>query len=373
MRTKVIAAALLLAIGGTAYAADPPPDFYPGGAEPVITDKAAYKTFLEHNRAKIQQIGIAIAVMRANPQARGCIGATLTACIASIAQVYPVGSHFTADPRYQSQNAPLDDPELDINGKPLRPPSINLTLLVGGHGPDSVRMVFLHQAADGTVDDVDIAIPDTPLRARTFEEYERTKVYEAATAVMPGSCDLSDRRAFYQFIENVMKPKVSGGHSVDASALAITDYNHVNATGQLCGLDLEVRDDALVSTDSITLENPHGVSVSYWLSVAKPKTASTPVTAKPGHLGIRFLNLPPEIAKGMRQPNLTGAWVLAVDPGSAAEKAGFKVGDVVTIYDGAPIHGFADLQKAVAGSLSKLQVTAMVVRADGSVELHPKF
>jgi hypothetical protein len=372
-KAAALAAILALAASTTARAADPAPGFYPGGSEMAITDKAAYQAFLQHNKAKIDQIAVAIAVVRANPQARGCIDATVPACIATLAQVYPLGSRFTADPRYQSQNSPLDDPEVDINGKPLRTPVISLTLLVGRLGVDPLREVFLAQAPNGSVDRVDISILDTPLRARTFEEYERTKVYEATTAVMPGSCDLSDRRAFYQFIENVMKPTLSGDHSVEASALAITDYTNLKATGQLCGLNLEIRQDDSVSTDDVTLTNPHGVSISYWLGVSKPKTGAAPTPAKPLHLGIRFLNLPPEIAKGMRQPTLTGAWVVTVEPGSVAEKAGFKAGDVVTVYDGVPVHGFADLQKAAAASVSKGEVTATVVRLDGSVELHPKF
>ena len=53
---------------------------------------------------------------------------------------------------------------------------------------------------------------ESPLTARTFDDYERTKVYEAAVAVMPGTCDLQDRRKFYQFIENVMKPTEKGDH-----------------------------------------------------------------------------------------------------------------------------------------------------------------
>jgi hypothetical protein len=365
----MLVAALLLAIGGTARAGNLPPDFYPGGSEVMITDKGAYKSFLEHNRAKLQQIGIAIAVMRANPQTRGCIDATVSACIATMAQIYPVGSHFTADPRYQSQNAPLDDPESDINGKPLRSPAIMLTLLGGG----PFRMVFLDEAENNMVDAVNISLADNPLRAKTFDDYERTKVYESATAVMPGTCDLSDRRAFYQFIENVMKPTLSSSHDVDANALAITDHTGASIHGQLCGLDVEIGESGSVSTDNVTLENPHGVSVRYWLAVARSKTAPAPAPPKPGRLGVRFLNLPPEIARGMHQPTLTGAWVLGVEPGSVAERAGFKLGDVVTVYDGAAVHGFADLQKAIAASASKAEITATVVRADGSTELHAKF
>jgi hypothetical protein len=360
---------------GLASAADPPPGFYPGGAEVSIEDRSAYQAFLERYKAKIQQIGMDILIVRANPQTKGCVGATVAACIASIAQTMPVGSHFVADRRYQSQNAPLDDPELDVNGKPLRSAAIDLTILVGTMGIDPMRVVFLDQAANGTVDRVDVSVAESPLTARTFDDYERTKVYEAAVAVMPGTCDLQDRRKFYQFIENVMKPTEKGDHSLDATALAITDSSSLEATGHLCGLDVGIRTDASVSTDNVTLENPHGVSVNYWLSVAASADAQpAPATAPtPLKLGIKTLNLPPELAAAMHRPGLTGAWVLAVQPGSVAEKAGFRVGDVITAYDGSAIHGVADMQAATLAAKAKPEVSVTVVRTDGAVELLAKF
>jgi len=341
-----------------------------------IADQTAFRTFLDHNKAKIQQIGLAIVVVRANPAAKQCVGATVVVCVASLAQTMPVGSNFTADPRYQSQNAPLDDPDVDINGKPLPSAPIGLRLLIGTLGVDPLRMVFLHQDSTGMVDRVDVSIVESPLSAKTFDDYERTKVYEAAVAVMPGTCDLQDRRKFYQFIENVMKPSEKGNHSLDATALAITDNSSLEATGRLCGLDIGVRADASVSTESVTLENPHGVSVSYWFSVAAPAdgSLSAPASAPaPMKLGIKFLNLPPEIATAMHQPHLVGAWVMVVQPGSVAEKAGFRVGDVITTYDGSAIHNAADLQAAAVSAMAKADVSVTVVRADGNVELHPKF
>lgn len=92
---------------GAATPADLAPGFYPGGAELSIDNRVAYQAFLERNKAKIGQIGLSIVVIRANPQAKGCIGAPVIACIASMAQTMPVGSHFAADPRYHALNAPL--------------------------------------------------------------------------------------------------------------------------------------------------------------------------------------------------------------------------------------------------------------------------
>jgi S1-C subfamily serine protease len=64
---------------------------------------------------------------------------------------------------------------------------------------------------------------------------------------------------------------------------------------------------------------------------------------------------------------------MVVQPGSVAEKAGFRVGDVITTYDGSAIHNAADLQAAAVSAMAKADVSVTVVRADGNVELHPKF
>jgi len=59
----------------------------------------------------------------------------------------------------------------------------------------------------------------------------------------------------------------------------------------------------------------------------------TPVSERP-YLGIRYLSLTPETA---RQQGLTveqGALVQAVEPGSPAERAGLREGDIITVFDG---------------------------------------
>ena len=69
-----------------ASAADLQPGFYPGGAEMSITDQAAYKAFLDHNKEKIQQIGLNIIILGSEPPSKIVSGASVPACIASIAR-----------------------------------------------------------------------------------------------------------------------------------------------------------------------------------------------------------------------------------------------------------------------------------------------
>jgi serine protease DegQ len=96
-------------------------------------------------------------------------------------------------------------------------------------------------------------------------------------------------------------------------------------------------------------------------------------SANPVKLGIKFLNFPPEIGAAMHRPDLKGAWIMSVEPGSIAQKADFRVGDVVTEYDGAAIHGTADLVAAAGGAKTGSSVVVKVARDTSDVELHPQF
>jgi serine protease Do len=58
-----------------------------------------------------------------------------------------------------------------------------------------------------------------------------------------------------------------------------------------------------------------------------------------------------------------------VEPGSPAEKAGFKTGDVITRFDQKPVESGRDLSRAVAGMKPGTQTTATVVRDGQTQEL----
>ncbi|MBY3591322.1 DegQ family serine endoprotease [Rhizobium bangladeshense] len=79
-----------------------------------------------------------------------------------------------------------------------------------------------------------------------------------------------------------------------------------------------------------------------------------------GRLGIGIQDLTPDLAEALGLGDLRGALVANVEPGSAAERAGLKTGDVVTAIDGRPIHGSTDLRNRIgltpAGSNVNLTV-----------------
>ena len=81
-----------------------------------------------------------------------------------------------------------------------------------------------------------------------------------------------------------------------------------------------------------------------------------------GILGVTIQNLTPEIAKGLKISQTSGVVVTQVQPGSGAEKAGIKLGDVITSVDGTPVDTNTTLHNAIGLMRVGSQVTLGVIR-----------
>jgi Do/DeqQ family serine protease len=68
---------------------------------------------------------------------------------------------------------------------------------------------------------------------------------------------------------------------------------------------------------------------------------------KRGILGVNIYNVTPEIAKEFGLAESTGALVAGVAPGSSAERAGIKTGDIVTSINGVTMKGAGELRNAI--------------------------
>jgi Do/DeqQ family serine protease len=66
-----------------------------------------------------------------------------------------------------------------------------------------------------------------------------------------------------------------------------------------------------------------------------------------GRLGILVQDLTPNVAAAMKVGSNEGAIVSQVEPGSAAEKAGVRAGDVITELDGTPVRSASDLRNRI--------------------------
>lgn len=80
-----------------------------------------------------------------------------------------------------------------------------------------------------------------------------------------------------------------------------------------------------------------------------------------GQLGITMQDLTPDLVRAMDLPGQqAGALVAMVTPGSAAERAGFKAGDVISAIDKTPVRGASDVCKKIGllrvGDVAELTV-----------------
>jgi serine protease Do len=87
-----------------------------------------------------------------------------------------------------------------------------------------------------------------------------------------------------------------------------------------------------------------------------------------GHIGVRFR---PEAithadAAALGLPRATGALITSVEQGSAADAAGFRCGDVIVNFAGAPVASADDLLARVSAARPGVRIPAIVIR-DGGV------
>ncbi|HFC53971.1 MAG TPA: DegQ family serine endoprotease [Gammaproteobacteria bacterium] len=66
-----------------------------------------------------------------------------------------------------------------------------------------------------------------------------------------------------------------------------------------------------------------------------------------GVLGVQVQDLTPELARAFAIPNRRGVVISAVVPGSAAEKAGLKTGDIIVAVNGRPVEDSADVRNRI--------------------------
>jgi serine protease Do len=99
-------------------------------------------------------------------------------------------------------------------------------------------------------------------------------------------------------------------------------------------------------------------------AIARPITAELIKNGKVNHgyLGIGINDVTPDNAKFFDVANDEGAVVSQVTPGSPAERAGIRQGDVITAINGKPVDTASDLQMAVIEDASGTPVSLDILR-----------
>lgn len=98
---------------------------------------------------------------------------------------------------------------------------------------------------------------------------------------------------------------------------------------------------------------PNLISVPFTCATANKaatsgSSASVAVAQPRSRLGIRVEDVSPALASSLGLPDAGGAVVTAVQPGSAAESAGLKVGDVIREVNDTKLVNSADLAARLA-------------------------
>lgn len=88
-----------------------------------------------------------------------------------------------------------------------------------------------------------------------------------------------------------------------------------------------------------------------------------------GRLGITYQEIEGQLAEYFKAPGKEGILVTGVSPGSAAEKAGMKAGDVLVKLDGVTVRDAGDLRQGIRELADGKAATATVIRNGQSVDL----
>jgi serine protease Do len=88
-----------------------------------------------------------------------------------------------------------------------------------------------------------------------------------------------------------------------------------------------------------------------------------------GELGLTVQRLTPQMAESLGMERADGVVVTAVEPGSAAEEAGIRRGDIVVEVDRKAVRSIDDYKKAVAAVRKGRGVLFLVRRGDSTLFL----
>jgi serine protease Do len=105
------------------------------------------------------------------------------------------------------------------------------------------------------------------------------------------------------------------------------------------------------------------------LTIGEMKEAEVTAAAQEGELGLTVQPLTPQLAETLGLERGTGLVISAVKPGSAAEDAGLRSGDLLVEINRRPVKNLADYNREIVGSDKAKSVLFLVRRGQSSLFL----
>jgi len=139
----------------------------------------------------------------------------------------------------------------------------------------------------------------------------------------------------------------------------------VNLNGELIGINSQILSPGGASGGNI------GIGFSIPSNMAKSVMEQLLKDGKVhrGMLGINIQNISEDTAKALELKDATGVLVSNVQPGSSADKAGLKRGDIITAINGEKIEDSNILRNKVAGTLPGTSIKLSIVRDGNTTEV----
>src|SRR6266550_4593558 len=112
-----------------------------------------------------------------------------------------------------------------------------------------------------------------------------------------------------------------------------------------------------------------GKEVSLPIAVGEMKENEVTASTQEGDLGLAVQPVTPEVAQSLGLDRAEGLVITDVKPGSSADDAGLRSGDVITQINRRPVKNLADYNREMARSEKGKSVLMLVRRGDASVFL----
>jgi serine protease Do len=174
-------------------------------------------------------------------------------------------------------------------------------------------------------------------------------------------------RGYGALVANVSKdgPAEKAGVKV-GDVIVEFDGKEIKDSGDLPIIVARTAVDKKVSMKVLRDKKAVTLSVSVGELKDEEKVASAP---EKGELGMTVQKLTPQIAESLGLEKTDGVVVTAVEPGSSADEAGIRRGDVIVEVDRKPVRGVEDYRKAIGASRKGRGVLFLVRRGDSTLFL----